>query len=397
MMKKLSLLLLVLGILIRVQAQENDLGAIITLDWDNTGSRLALGYEGGDIVIVDLETGIREHINALDELYSNILSIDWHPINPDLIIIGMASIEYIIYDIRTNQPISYVDVNAPITSSVSWNIDGTLIASAANWVRDDTKKPRVDIWDATTLELVASFTHEAFITEIIWHPSDPRKLASTSYDEITRFWDVDSEEQYNRAIYNPGGGLDIAWSFNENQIAISSGDSVVRIFSNPPTEDLVNRFELTYAGNLDWKYDGTLAMVDASSVKITDVEAREIFETLTMSIDGVSRAVNDVAWSIDGKIAYGASNNSLIYLMPNTYYIIDEVDAFANFIEMANANISMNIFDVRGDFDITIPLPMITGDITIIGDESQLTTLRESGMLSVGEGGQLSFEIRENL
>jgi WD40 repeat protein len=394
MMKKLGLLLLILGILIQVQAQENDLGAIITLDWDNTGSHLALGYEGGDIVILDLETGIRENIGEIDD--GNVLSIDWHPINPNLIIVGMTSIYYRIYDVSTNQLISYVDVNAPIASSVSWNIDATLIASAANWVRDDTKKPRVDIWDATTLELVASFTHEAFITEIIWHPSDPRKLASTSYDEITRFWDVDSEEQYNRAIYNPGGGLDIAWSFNENQIAISSGDSVVRIFSNPPTEDLINRFELTYAGNLDSKYDGTLAMVDATSVKITDVEAREIFETLEMSIDGVDRAVNDVAWSIDGKIAYGASNNSLIYLMPNTYYIVDEASDLARFIEMANANTSMNMFDVRGDFDLTAPLPIIAGDITIIGDESQLTTLRELGMFTVGEGGQLSFEIREN-
>jgi WD40 repeat protein len=394
MMKKLGLLLIILGIFIQVQAQTDDLGAIITLDWDNTGSRLALGYEGGDIVIVDLETGIREHIGELDD--GNVLSIDWHPTNPDLIIVGMTSIYYRIYDVATNQLISYVDINAPIASSVSWNIDGTLIASAANWVRDDTKKPRVDVWDSTTLQLVASFTHEAFITEIVWHPSDPRKLASTSYDQITRFWDVDSEEQYNRAIYNPGGGLDIAWRFNENQIAISSGDSVVRILSNPPTENLINRFELTYAGNLDWKYDGTLAMIDGQSVKITDVEAREIFETLEMSIDGVSRAVNDVAWSIDGKIAYGASNNSLIYFMPNTYYIVDEVSDFARFIEMANANTSINIFDLRGDFDLTTPLPIITGDITIIGDESQLTTLRESGMFTVGEGGQLSFEMREN-
>jgi len=114
-----------------------------------------------------------------------------------------------------------------------------------------------------------------------------------------------------------------------------------------------------------------------------------------MSIDDVGRAVNDVAWSVDGKIAYGASNNSLIYLTPNTYYIVDEASDLATFIEMANANTSMNIFDVRGNFELTESLPQITGDITLIGDESQLTTLRESGMFSVADGGQLSFEIRE--
>jgi len=190
--------------------------------------------------------------------------------------VGTTSENFVVYDIFQNQALSFTDVNAPIASSVSWNVDGTLIASAANWVRDDTKKPRVDVWDATTLELVASFTHNAFITQIVWHPSDPRKLVSQSFDGRTRFWDVDSQEQYSLPVYNPNGGLDFAWSPDESTMVMSSGDSVVRIFSNPPTEDLVNRFELTYAGNLDWKYDGTLAMIDGQGVKITDVEAREI-------------------------------------------------------------------------------------------------------------------------
>lgn len=394
-MKKLSLfLMMLLGILGNVQGQTNDLGAIITLAWDNTGLRLALGYEGGDIIILNVENEIMTTIGEIEE--GNILSLDWHPTDTNLLLVGMTSIYYRIYNITTNQLISYVDVNAPIASSVSWNVDGTLIASAANWVRDNTKKPRVDIWDATTLQLVASFTHEAFITQIVWHPSDPRKLVSQSFDGRTRFWDVDSQEQYSLPVYNPNGGLDFAWSPDESSMVMSSGDSVVRIFTNPPTEDLVNRFELTYAGSLDWKYDGTLAMVDGQSVKITDVEAREIFETLEMSIDGVSRAVNDVAWSIDGKIAYGASNNSLIYLTPNTYYIVDEASDFARFINMANANTSMNMFDVRGDFVLTEVLPDIRGNITLIGDESQLTTLRESGMFTVDEGGQLSFEIRDD-
>jgi|GEM_PF-960347 len=392
-MKKLWFIaMLLFSLSMRVTAQTDAMGAIITLDWDNTGSRLAVGYEGGDIIVLNLETNNQIHINPLDELYSNILSLDWHPINSDLIIIGMASIEYIIYNIQSNQPISYIDINAPIASSVSWNVDGTLIASAANWVRDNTKKPRVDVWDATTLQLVVSFTHDAFITQIVWHPSDPRKLVSLSFDGRTRFWDVDSQEQYSLPVYNPNGGLDFAWSPDENLMVMSSGDSVVRIFSNPPTENLVNRFELTYAGSLDWKYDGTLAMIDGQSVKITDVEAREIFETLDMSIDGVSRAVNDVAWSIDGKIAYGASNNSLIYLMPDTYYIIDEASDFANFIEMANANTSMNIFDVRGDFELTAPLPTITGDITVIGNGAQIVMTGTGRVFDVASTGGLTLK-----
>jgi len=61
MMRKLSLLLIVLGIFIQVQAQTEDSGAIITLDWNNTGSRLALGYEGDDIIILNLETNIEIH------------------------------------------------------------------------------------------------------------------------------------------------------------------------------------------------------------------------------------------------------------------------------------------------------------------------------------------------
>ncbi len=71
----------------------------------------------------------------------------------------------------------------------------------------------------------------------------------------------------------------------------------------------------------------------------------------------------------------------------HTTYIADKASDFASFIEMANANTSMNMFDVRGDFEITESLPTTIGKITIMGDEAQLTTLRETGMFTVGEGG----------
>ena len=90
-----------------------------------------------------------------------------------------------------------------------------------------------------------------------------------------------------------------------------------------------------------------------------------------------------------GKGARGADNAPA----KHTTDIADKASDFASFIEMANANTSMNMFDVRGDFEITESLPTTIGKITIMGDEAQLTTLRETGMFTVGEGGLLSFEI----
>ena len=399
MMKKLWLFLLILlGILGYVQAQSQV--DIITLAWDKTGDRLAIGYEGGSISILNTETGIYSEVVG-PAPSTNILSVAWHPTNDNLLIVGAVSLYWRVYDVSTNEMVNYLKVGSTSVSSVSWNVDGTLIASAANWVRDRSEVPRIDIWNAFTNELVASFEHGGYINDISWHPTDPYKLASASSNETTRFWDVNLGIQYRPQIFNYGGSTNVVWSPDGSQVAISQGSETgpfVGIWNvDEEAEVPMHQFSTDDYINIAWKDDGSLAISDQVDLKITDVERREIFENIsTNDENGVRRLINDLDWSVNGDLAIGGENELLIYRTPNTYYIIDETSDLARFINMANANTSMNIFDMRGDFELTESLPNITGKITIIGDESQLTTLRESGMLSVADGGQLSFEIREN-
>ena len=68
MMKKLWFIAILLFALnTRLMAQTDDLGAIITLDWDNTGSRLALGYEGGNIIVLDTLANTKSSIGILQQ------------------------------------------------------------------------------------------------------------------------------------------------------------------------------------------------------------------------------------------------------------------------------------------------------------------------------------------
>ena len=402
-MKKLWLLWLVLlGIISPVSGQEanQNLPDIITLDWDRTGNRLAIGYEGGIVKILDVQTGVYVEVARLVSR-QNILSVAWHPTNDNLIVVGAASSYWRVYDVSTNEMVNYLEVGSSSVSSVSWNVDSTLIASAANWLRDRSETPRIDIWDAFTNELVASFEHAGYINDVSWHPTDPYKLASNSGNGTTRFWDINLGGQYRPQIITEYGSTLVVWSPDGSQVAISQGSEngpFVGIWNvDEEAEIPFRQFSTDDYINIAWKYDGVLALSDLTGVKITDIAGREVFENITNNDKNkVVHNINDLDWSINGDLAVGGVNGVFMYFKPNTYYIVDETSNFANFIEMANANTSMNIFDVRGDFELTEVLPQITGDITLIGDESQLTTLRESGMLSVADGGQLSFEIREN-
>ncbi len=400
MMRKLWIVWLVLlGILSPVSGQEEsqNWADIIALDWDRAGNRLAIGYEGGAIKILDTQSGNSINIGQLAE--TSVLSIDWHPMDDNLIAVGAISIYYRIYDITQNEIVGHAEVRSTSVSSVSWNVDGTLIATAANWVRDIFAEPRVDIWDATTHELVTSFQHSGFITDVQWHPTDPFKLVSTTDKGDIRFWDVNLSDEYRPAISIDSGSGHALWNHDGSQIAISQGATggcLVSVWDVDELEETPSQqFEIKCYINLAWKNDGTLAISEESTYHITDVEAREIFETGELTLPDGPEYVNALDWSVNGDLAVGGTDDTLVYFKPNTYYIVDEASDLARFINMANANTSMNIFDLRGDFELTEALPQITGKITIIGDEAQLTTLRESGMLSVADGGQLSFEIRE--
>jgi WD40 repeat protein len=371
--------------------QNQNLPDIIVAEWDNHGNRLALGYEGGQIIILDVMTEVETSIGELTT--GNILSVDWHPTQDNLILIGSHGPYWRIYDVSNNRMLYYGDADSASVTNVRWNVDGTLIASAANWIRDNTKTPRVDIWDATNCnlapyeyntytimgcQLITSFNHSGYINDVQWHPTDPYKLAVANDRELTRFWDIHLNSEYRIPIVSYNGSGTAIWNHDGSQIAIAQGGketcAIGVWYIDELTEEPLKKFDIEcYRSNVAWKSDGSLAISGSFTFHITDVEAREIFETFELVSQNEPQYVNYLDWSVNGDLVIGGTNDTLLYFTPNTYYIIDEASDFARFIEMANANTSMNVFDVRGDFELTAPLPDITGDITIIGNGATIT------------------------
>jgi len=123
-MKKVMCLTIILMVLtnfrLPAMGQNQNLPDVLTLKWDNHGTRLAIGYGVGKITILDVTTGIETNIGELNT--GNILSVDWHPTNDNLILIGMSQSPYWrIYDVSTNRLLYYGNAGSTSVTNVMEN------------------------------------------------------------------------------------------------------------------------------------------------------------------------------------------------------------------------------------------------------------------------------------
>ena len=108
-------------------------------------------------------------------------------------------------------------------STVSWNRDGKLLASAA-------QDRKVRIWDVKSGETIATLEgHKSAVSDVAWSP-DGRVLATASYDNTVRFWDP-SGKPLRTCEGHTGPVRVLAWVPGGNQLASAGQDAKVHFWS----------------------------------------------------------------------------------------------------------------------------------------------------------------------
>ncbi len=190
--------------------------------------------------------------------------------------------------------------------SVSWSPDGRTLASGSF---DDTVK----LWDVATGQVKATLTgHDGSVGDVSWSP-DGRTLASGSSDDTVKLWDVATRQVKATLTGHRSAVLSVSWSPDGRTLASGSFDDTVKLW-----DVATGQVKATLTGHdssvhdVSWSPDGrTLASRSGdNTLKLWDVATGQVKATLT----GHGRGVSSVSWSPDGRTLASGSEDSTLKL-----------------------------------------------------------------------------------
>ena len=152
--------------------------------------------------------------------------------------------------------------------------------------------------------IIAELQHNSSVNAVAFSP-DGRKVATASYDNTARLWDVETEKQIQR-LEHDGSVYGVAFSPDGKKLATASSDSSARLW-DVRTGKQIQRLEHDRSVNaVAFSPDGQkLATASSdSSARLWDVRTGKQLQRLEHD-----RSVNAVAFSPDGQKLATASDD----------------------------------------------------------------------------------------
>lgn len=235
------------------------------------------------------------------------------------------------WDVAKHRQIRFLQ-GADAGEMVAFSPDGKLFATGS-------QAGSVDLWDTNSRkdEILAYYDQEAKVTGVAFSP-DGRTLASASDDSDSnltpkhsvRLWDVAHRdpEPYGqddpRVTISPAQGvLSLAFSPDGKTIATGSYDDTVRLWDVKTGRQRATLSD-SYQGRVDhlaFSPDGkTLAAPATHGLMLWNVAGRKPRAILSTGAQGAESTVKDVAFSRDGRLIAGNdTKHHKVYLWKNPY------------------------------------------------------------------------------
>lgn len=399
------------------QAQSNPL--ITTIEVSPDGSKI-IGAGNDFLRVWDSATG--QVLVDLEPYISGffVLDVSWNPESTRFATASDSEMVQIWSAGETNVPIGTLlaEITPPyhglsLVSSVEWSPDSQLLA-----IGIFNQAPGLQIWSATTYELLEEFPALIEVEDIDWHPQSQNLLASVSAYGGVRIWNINNPTETpplvcNTCPYNPEA-LDsaVAWSNDGTRLAIGSSDGRV-IVVNYTSDTAITTFETgDWVLDLVWSSDDQYILTanNAADVQIWDSFTGESLGTIAYNSYAVGfNPLNQVVIYTDN-LDTSFSNIStplsdIIQLCDMTVATADSA-ALVNTIINANSAGSAQTLCLEGTYTLTAAnnsssdgangLPVITGDITLYGMGTDASIIRDSNapafrILKVETGAHLSL------
>jgi serine/threonine protein kinase/WD40 repeat protein len=249
------------------------------------GATIAIGYFGGEVSVLDVETGEEVRVRQSGEEPQVALSPNGKYLAVGGGLGGVNSTQ--ILD-RSGRIVRVLAAEEGFNSGAPvFSPDGRLLATAGYHGADDEANFHVWIWDWAAGEVVTTIRAGAD-GQPVFDPTGTR--IATPWDRRIEVWDVESGDPVVKLPYQPGDIYGLAFSPDGSLIATGAADRTVRLFDAASgQEQLVLRGG---DGRVAFSPDGS--MLASTSVKgIVRVYALDLDDLLEIARRNVTRSLTD--------------------------------------------------------------------------------------------------------
>jgi WD40 repeat protein len=237
-----------------IQSLEGHQCISYTIVWSTDGSRLASSGEDGLSYVWDVTSGevLSNPENAAFGLPRR--GITWEASGQFVADSRQASPHVSIWDAATGEIVAYLGENSgPDVAYPVWSPDGSRIAVA----NDDSE---IQVWDVSQIpnggsgQLLATFPNWSAST-LIWSPDSSRLAAGNQNDIVVL--DASTGQLLGSYTGHTDIVISIAWSLDGNYLASGSLDDMVLVWQ-VQTGELMDSFQVTGpVRTLTWSPDGS--------------------------------------------------------------------------------------------------------------------------------------------
>lgn len=228
--------------------------------------KIASASWDGSVRVWDVKTG--HQLSMLDKFYANPIYGVKYSHKGDMMAIMTNDTVYVI-DTRTEKKIFTLahDTTTRYFSAIAFSPDDALLLAAYDSL--------VNIWNVADKKIIRSFKIGGFYanTSGAEFSPDGKTIATSSWDEKIRIWDLDSGKQMREFKLHSAAATDVTYSYDGKTIATSSMDQTA-LLVDPETGHIIKK------------------------------------------LGGYNGSVNSVALSPDGLFLLTASNDSTVRLTP---------------------------------------------------------------------------------